>query len=116
MIPLPHGETVIRLRGTAATDPYSGETTSVDWSDPDDLALEGCAVWPGDTAEPLRDARTMVVSDYVVAAPAGSDVLASDRVVIRGRTCQVVGDPFDWRSPFTGWQPGTIIQANVVEG
>lgn len=113
----PYGETVTRQRGTAVTDPYSEESTDVDWSDPEELTLQRCAVWPGDSAEPLRDAQPdLVVSDFVVAAAPGVDVIASDRLVIRGLTCQVVGRPFDWRSPFTGWQPGTIIQANVTEG
>lgn len=111
-----HGETVTRLRGTAAVDPYSGESTGADWSDPDSLALTGCAVWDGKSFELLADAREGVVSDFVVAADSGSDVVASDRVVIRGLTCEVDGRPFDWRSPLTGWRPGLVFRANVVEG
>jgi hypothetical protein len=88
----------------------------VDWSPPTSLAIPGCAVADGGSLEPLQDARNAVDSDFDVLAPYGSDVLAGDRVVIRGLTCEVVGRPFDWRSPFTGWEPGTVVRATIREG
>ena len=112
----PYGETVTRLRGAAVSDPYSGESTGTDWSDPDSLDIDRCAVALGSSDDPNLVARDAVVSDFTVYAPPGSDILASDRLVIRGLTCEVVGRPFDWRSPFTGWQPGLAVKANVVEG
>jgi hypothetical protein len=60
--------------------------------------------------------RDSVESDFDVVAPYGADILAGDRVVVRGLTCEVQGRPFDWRNPFTGWAPGTLVRAKIVEG
>lgn len=111
-----HGETVTRLRGTAVTDPYSGEPTGTDWTAPASLAIPGCAFNPGQSAEPLQVARNAVTSQPEVYAPTGSDVLPGDRLVVRGKTYDVDGQPADWRSPFTGWEPGLVIALKLTEG
>lgn len=110
-----HGETVLRLRGGTSTDPYSGDPTT-DWSTSDLLRVEGCGVAAGGSLEPEQDARDAVTSDFDIVMPAGTDVGAADRVVVRGLTCEVVGRPFEWRSPFTGWQPGMVVRAQIREG
>lgn len=110
------GETVTRLRGVAVDDPYSDEDTAFDWDAADELDIPGCGVAAGTTTDPNLDARDMVVSDFTVYAPAGTEVFPSDRVIVRGFICEVVGRPFEWRSPYTGWTPGVVVQANVVEG
>ena len=112
----PHGETVTRLRGTAVVDPYSGEPTSTDWSAPDSLAIPGCGFNPGGSSEPVEAGRTSVVTSPEVYAPTGADVLAGDRLVVRGLTFEVDGRPKDWRSPFSGWAPGVAISLKLVEG
>jgi hypothetical protein len=112
----PHGETVTRLRAEAIEDPYSGEDTEPDWEFPAELDIAGCAVAPGGSSEPLLEARNAVDSDFDVFMPAGTDVTAADRLRIRGLVCEVAGRPFDWSSPFTGWQPGLVVQAKIREG
>jgi len=110
-----YGETVTRLRATLVVDPYSGEATEEDWSSPDEVDYIA-GVGPGGSAEPLSADRRSVESDYDVFLPPGADVTARDRLRIRGRVCQVDGDPFDWLNPFTGWTPGTVARASVQEG
>lgn len=110
------GETVTRVRGVTVDDPYSGEDTAFDWDAATELDIPGCGVAAGPTTDPNFDARDMVVSDFTVYAPAGTEVFPSDRVIVRGFACEVVGRPFEWRSPYTGWTPGVVVQANVVEG
>ena len=112
----PYGETVTRLRGTAVTDPYSGEATTVDWSDPDALPIPGCGFNPGSSLEPVQDARNAVITRPEVYLPADADVLAGDRLVVRSTTYEVDGDPALWRSPFTGWTPGLVAALKVVSG
>jgi hypothetical protein len=112
----PHGETVTRLRGAPVLDPYSGEQTDVDWDDLDELEISGCGFNPGQSSEPVQDARTAVIARPEVYAPAGSDVHAGDRLTVRGVTFEVDGNPADWRSPFTGWSPGLVIPLKNVEG
>jgi hypothetical protein len=112
----PYGETVIRQRGAVVTDPYSGEATGVDWDDPDEHEVPGCAFNPGRSSEPLQDARNAVTSQPEVYAPAGVDIVAGDRLVVRGLTFEVDGDPADWISPFTGWAPGLVVALKRTEG
>jgi len=109
-------ETVTRLRGTPILDPYSGKPTGIDWTNPDALPIDGCVVWDGGSDEPLETGGTPVLSDFKASLPYGADVTARDRVIIRGLTCEIVGRPFDWENPFTGWQAGRVIAAKIKEG
>lgn len=112
----PAGETVTRQRGVAVTDPYSGQATSLDWTTPLTLDIDGCGVADGGSLEPVQDARNSVDSDFDVVMPTGSDVLATDRLVVRGLVCEIAGRPFDWTNPFSGWQPGMVVKAKIREG
>jgi hypothetical protein len=112
----PHGETVTRLRAASAVDPYSGESEPTNWATPASLDIDFCAVADGGSLEPVEATRNSVESDFDVLAPFGSDVRSDDRLVIRGLTCEVQGRPFDWRHPMTGWEPGMVIKAKIVEG
>lgn len=110
------GETVTRLRGAPVVDPYSGEANGVDWSDPSSLAIPGCAFNPGQSAEPDQVGRNAIITQPEVYTPPGADVTAGDRLVVRGLTYEVEGDPADWRSPYTGWTPGLVVALKRVEG
>lgn len=116
MFPLPYGETVTRLRGVPVSDRFSNESTALDWSTPAQLAVKGCAFDPAASTEPLEQARNGVLSKPTIYAPAGSDITAHDRLVVRGRTWQVDGDPADYRSPFTGWAAGLVVRLKAMEG
>lgn len=111
-----YGETVTRLRGTPAVDEYSGEETATDWSAPNSLAIPGWGVDDSRSNEPLEQGRESIVTDYVLYRPAAADVLAGDRVIVRGKSCEVVGEPAAWRHPMTGWDAGFVVRANLVEG
>lgn len=115
----PHGDTVTRLRGTPIVDPYSGEATGTDWSHPSRLDFPGCAVWQESSVESpdqMGVQRTKVVTVTKCAVPFGADFLPSDRFEVRGRTYEVVGDIEDWRSPFTGWEPGSVVTGVRTDG
>jgi hypothetical protein len=111
-----YGETFTRLRGTPVTDPYSGEATGISWDSPNSLAIPDCGFNPGRSTEPVQDARNAVITQPEVYAPTGSDVLAGDRLVVRGVTFEVDGNPGDYRNPFTGWRPGIVIALKEVAG
>jgi hypothetical protein len=113
----PYGETVAVVRASLVDDGYGNQTP--DWSAATSTPHEGCAVAQGAKGGATEDAtgdRNVVVSDLVVFMPAGADVLATDRLEIRGRVYEVVGEPFDWRSPFTGTAFGTAVYCNRAEG
>lgn len=111
-----HGETITRLRAFVAEDPYSGEETELDWTNAYQLEIGGWAIAQDATSEPVEVARSSVRSDFTLYRDEPADVLAADRLIIGGLTCQVDGHPFAWRHPITGWEAGFVVRANVVEG
>lgn len=96
------------------TDPYSGELVT-DWTTPTSRD-ESCAVAPGGSTEPNLLARDAIDSDFDLIFDHDPGVTSSDRIVVRGLTCEVDGHPFSYRSPFTGWEPGTLVRAKIREG
>jgi hypothetical protein len=119
----PYGETVYRLRRELIANSYSSEDDLGAWSDAVEQPIEDCAIVPGGAVtgsrnpEPTREGRAeTVVTDYAVYTPPGADVTPYDRLRVRGRVCEVVGRPADWRNPLTGWAPGLVVSVNVVEG
>lgn len=96
-------------------DPYSGEP-STSWDEPTVVVVKGCGVEPRPSTEPVQDARNAVVSGFTLYLPADVAVAAGSRVRVRGRVHEVLGEPAVWRSPITGWSPGTVIQTQRVEG
>lgn len=112
----PYGETVIRLRGVPVTDPYSNEETTLDWSTPSELPIDFVAVAPGTPVEPILNARDSVISDFDLYFDPGADITAADRVTVRGLEYLVIGNLADWRNPFTGENPGLVLQVKRVDG
>ena len=112
----PFGETIQRIRAVPILDPYSGEATGSTWVGAPEIPIEFVAVEPRPSTEPTEDARNAVMSGYTLYPPAGSDVTLADRVRVRGVVYEVEGDPADWVNPFTGDNPGMVIQAFTKAG
>ena len=110
----PYAETVTIQSPGTVTDPYSGETVT-DWSTYTERD-ESCAVAPGGSSEPTDVARAAIDSDFDLIFGYDPEVTAADRIVVRGLTCEVDGHPFEFRSPFTGWVPGTLVRVKIREG
>jgi hypothetical protein len=107
-------EIVTRVRPGTTTDRYGADVA--DWTDPDELDIGGCAVAPRHSGEDTTDGRQGVIIGYTVYAPAGADVLPTDRLVIRGDTHDIDGLPGVWTSPFTATTEGVEIAAKRVDG
>lgn len=111
----PYGEPVTVLRAGLVDDGYGNPVR--DWSTATRTPHEGCAVGQGTRGgEALTGDRDTITSDLAVFMPSAADVVATDRLEIRGREYEVVGVPFDWRSPFSGTAFGTAVYCNRVEG
>lgn len=111
----PHGETVTVLTAGTVSDPYSGEDVA-NWDTPTEVDVPGVAVEPRPSQEPTQDARNAVTSGFTLYMPVTADVTAASRVTVRGDTYDVLGEPAAWRSPFTGWEPGLVVQVGRTEG
>lgn len=112
----PHGAAVTRLRGTPILDPYSQEPNGTDWENPDTLTIPRCAIDGSRTREVNTVDRGAVVTDFVIYPDAVYDVLPTDRLIVNGLVCEIVGRPWAPENPFNGDTPGMEIAANVWEG
>lgn len=56
------------------------------------------------------DADAIVVTDgLTIYLPSGHDIEDDDKFVIRGKTYEIDGEPFDWRDGLSSWAPGTVV-------
>lgn len=113
-----HGETVTRLRAGVTTDPYSDESV-LDWDNASEVQWFGVAVWPAGSVEPLSPDRQSIEADFQVALPSGADVTRLDRLRLDDRgglVCEITEIPFDYRNPFSGWAPGTVVPVKHIGG
>lgn len=107
-------ETVTRLRATSATNRYND--AEPDWDTPAELDIDGCAVAPRDAEEDHEGGREAVIVGYTVYAPAGTSVLPSDRLRVRGEDQEVIGEPGQWISPWGDVEEGVEILTRRVDG
>lgn len=108
IVPFPETVTVVRIIAGPHGSRTPGETHDV----------EGCAVYPRATKASTNVTRggneSLVADDLVefglaVLMPPGSDVLATDQVIARGKTYEVDGQPQDWSSPLSNFSPGREV-------
>jgi hypothetical protein len=107
-------ESITRVRAGSTTDRF--DNTVPDWSDPDELDIEGCAVAPRDAEEDRTNGRQAVIVGFNIYAPPGADIRPTDRVVARGETHEIDGDPGVWVDPFSQTEKGVEIRTRRVEG
>jgi hypothetical protein len=110
------GETVVLLTAATATDPYSGETVA-DWSlTPVETTLE--TAWPPEprpSDEPVQDARNAVVSGFTLYFDSWPAVTPQNRMRVRDRVYDVLGEPAEWRWP-SGEVAGSVVQVGRTVG
>jgi hypothetical protein len=111
-----YGETITRQRATGRPDRYSGLEDDLNWSSPDELEIAGVAVEPVSSFEVTEADRERVEIDLRLYLPFGADVQPLDRVVVRGATYAVKGQRGDWHNPFTGSEPGSVVNCKRVKG
>lgn len=103
-------EVVTRLRAGSVVDPYSNEP-SESWTTPTELDITTIApAEPRPTSEPVQEARNSVTSGFTLYLPIEADVTARDRMRVRGRVYDVLGDPAVWLSA------GLVVQVGATAG
>jgi hypothetical protein len=111
---LPAGEPVTVTRPSWVTDRYGNE--AADWDATTVTTYDPCVAYPG-TSEETTDGRVSgTMAELTLLLPYGADVQPSDRVTWRGRSFEVISQSYDWRSPLTGWQPGTQVDLRAYDG
>ena len=110
----PAGETVTVLaRAQTGTDRYG--KPEFGWPLPG-AEVGGCAVAPRTSTEPVEVGRQSVITGLTVYMPSWVTLSPYDRLIVRGVTYRVEGEPGEWRSPFSGWEPGIEVAVTRVEG
>jgi hypothetical protein len=114
----PFGTTVTRQRAGRTLDVYSQEATDLDWSAPEEVQFEGCAVWQESSLEPdpIDQRRMQVVTMTKVTLPYDADVEPLDRFIVLGHTYEVQGELERYKHPITGWAPGSIATGKRIDG
>ena len=97
-------------RAVSGTDNQGNDV----WSESQTL-FYGCAVWPTASGE-VQQGQDVVTDGQMVTFPTGTVVLATDQVLIGTTRFDVVGDPINYQSPFTGWNPGVVVKVKRVTG
>lgn len=111
-----YGEAVQFISPTLVLNDYSGEVESEDWDNPF-VELEGaCGVEPIASNEPAEDGRQSVIVGYRLYFDRMVTVDREWRAVVRGDVLRVQGRPAGWRSPFTGWEAGTVVEVRWTDG
>lgn len=102
----PAGESVVRLRRKEIADPYSGQLTLGDWSDPTEVTLDGAFVASSSTTSQSEAGRTELLEEKSLYLDnPGADVQAQDRIRAGGVVYLIDGMPSADTNPWTGWQP-----------
>lgn len=108
-----------RLRAKKVKDPYSGELTGEDWSDPDKLEFSGALASSSSTRTPdaLREETSSTA--YLTSPDPSLDVMPGDRIRAMpddGRCWEVSGYPSSDQNAFTAWRPTIEIPLSEYRG
>lgn len=108
------GERVVRIRRTrVGTDPRYNEPV---WEDVE-TPIPGAGVAPGPTEEPLVvDGQPATADAALYFFESSPDIVRTDRVRVRGKVYNVIGDPAEWVNAFTGWRAGLAVYLKRGEG
>lgn len=107
------GETVQVLTAGTVHDPYSDEDVS-SWATSTSVDVYGVLCEPRPSSEPVQDARNSVTSGWTLYFPPRTEIGPQNRVRVRGKVYEVIGEPADWR--LGSWEPGLVVQTQVVDG
>ncbi|MEV0267718.1 hypothetical protein AB0H43_03000 [Hamadaea sp. NPDC050747] len=115
---LPAGETVIRWRAGTIADEYGNRVRS--WDAATSTPIDGCGVAQGSLGrtDEVRAADSEgEPSDLTVyITDPEADVLATDRLEVRGRVYAIEGEPAAWANPMTGTAFGLVVRLLRVPG
>ena len=103
-----------RQRATRTPDPYNPDETIEDWSNPDEIPLEGYFEMDSSTEQIDPVNRRVITLRTLVLDGPDADVRRGDRIVQGEKTWTVQGFPDAPRNPFTGWRPGLFVR--LMEG
>jgi hypothetical protein len=109
-VTFPFGQAVTLVKRVKGAADALGNDTWTTTSIPTNGAFD-----PGTSVESVQGQDLLVTSPRVFL-PAGTDVSAVDAIDVAGARYEVDGSPNDYTNPFTGWNPGVVVQLKRVTG
>jgi hypothetical protein len=106
-----------RRRAAQIADPYDLESTVEDWEHSDEVTLRGFISSQTSTeqADPVRS--QLITTKQLIIPDPGADIRRGDLVLTSdGGRYRVQGLPSRDRSPFTGWEPITVVNLEEAKG
>jgi hypothetical protein len=113
MIPSFWRDTITRVRAPLVTDEYGTLSTERDWAHGVETAIANCSVQPV-TSKEYDAGREAVTIRWRIFAPAGTDLLASDRVRFSSVLYELDGDGQAWPSATGGIDHVEALMKRVV--
>lgn len=108
---LPHGQYVtLRHRVVAGQDSYNNDTYAFT-----EVNVGPCSVQQTTSREAVNFAD-QVATSVLVFMPYGTNVSFLDAVIIDGVEYEVIGDPDNWISPFSGHTAPVRVSGQLVKG
>ena len=116
------GESVLwhRCVGTGRRDPYNRKVR--EFAPPEEIrtvppeAFRDLLVAPGSSSEPAQRMSYRVVIQMTLFLAANPGIGPLDQITVRGQRYDVDGDPGDWGTGFTDWDPGIEVRLRKVLG
>lgn len=83
---------------------------------PTTFTVAGCVVYPIATEE-RYGGRDTIMDLVRLLAPTSAGIRTTDKVILpNGKRYDVSGEPGDYQSPFSGWNPGSRFTLQEVTG
>lgn len=108
-----------RLRAKKVDDPYSGEASGEDWSNPDALDFTGVLASSSSTRTPDSLREQTASTAYLTSPDPTLDIMPGDRIQALpddGRRWEVSGYPSRDQNAFTSWRPTIEIPLSEYRG
>lgn len=110
------GEPVVVIRDGTATGTLDAYRRPIVGADVEHTE-RGAAFAPVGTVETITVGRDAVTTrDTLYFTRPGVDIVAADRVSVRGVVRDVDGDPERWVDPFNGREVGLVVRLKSTEG
>lgn len=113
-----HAELVVFHEAGTYSDPHdSSGTVTGDWATATDVLTLRCAVSPiTDEDVDAAKVRNPAIEQLTLYLAGLVDIDPRWRCTVRGRTYQVQGRSRQWKHPASGWQAGTTVVVEAVDG
>lgn len=107
----PHGKTVTLVtRSVTGQDAFGNDVYTESSSD-----VAQVPVWPRGATE-LVQGQDTTITGLSALLPEWTNVAAIDAVIVDGNRYEVDGEPGRFESPFTGLNPGVLVNLSRVAG